>query len=78
MYLNDEGLVGGETSFPKIRTADPNGVPLNVKPKKGKAVIFYMLTPDGNRDELTQHAALPVIEGEKWLANLWIHDPVRQ
>ena len=75
MYLN-EGMKGGETSFPRWRNAETSG-PLNVTPEKGKAVIFYMLTPDGNMDELTQHAALPVTDGEKWLANLWIHDPIK-
>ena len=75
MYLN-EGMEGGETSFPRWRNAETSGA-LNVKPEKGKAVIFYMLTPDGNMDELSQHAALPVRRGEKWLANLWIHDPIK-
>jgi prolyl 4-hydroxylase len=71
MYLNDVPA-GGETSFPRWRNGETNEA-LNVKPVKGKAVIFYMITPDGNLDDLTQHAALPVIEGEKYFANLWIH-----
>lgn len=75
LYLN-EGMEGGETSFPRWRNAETTG-PFNVKPEKGKAVIFYMLLPDGNMDEVTQHAALPIQTGEKWLANLWIHDPIR-
>mmetsp|Transcript_24176 Transcript_24176/g.44743 ORF Transcript_24176/g.44743 Transcript_24176/m.44743 type:complete len:560 (-) Transcript_24176:372-2051(-) len=74
-YLN-EGMEGGETSFPRWRNAETSG-PMNVKPEKGKAVLFYMLLPDGNLDDLTQHAALPIQKGEKWLANLWIWDPVR-
>ena len=75
MYLN-EGMEGGETSFPRWRNGETTRG-LNVVPQKGKAVIFYMVTPDGNLDDLTQHAALPVTQGEKWLANLWIWDPVR-
>ncbi|KAL7467426.1 hypothetical protein ACHAXS_007665 [Conticribra weissflogii] len=43
-----------------------------------QAVLFYMLLPDGNSDDLTQHAALPVIKGEKWMSNLWIWDPFKQ
>jgi hypothetical protein len=31
-----------------------------------QAMIFYMKLPDGNLDDLSQHAAMPVIEGEKW------------
>jgi prolyl 4-hydroxylase len=71
MYLNDVPA-GGETSFPRWRNGETVNA-LNVKPEKGKAVIFYMIKPDGNLDDLTQHAALPVIEGEKYFANLWIH-----
>lgn len=75
LYLNDVAK-GGETSFPRWRNAE-TGESIKVKPEKGKAMIFYMVNPDGNLDDLTQHAALPVIEGEKYFANLWIHDPVR-
>ena len=76
MYLNDEGLVGGETAFPRARNAISDEGIKGV-PQKGKAMIFYMRTPDGNLDDLSQHAAMPVIEGEKWFANLWIWDPIR-
>jgi prolyl 4-hydroxylase len=75
LYLNNV-IEGGETSFPRWRNAE-TGESLKVKPEKGKAMIFYMVNPDGNLDDLTQHAALPVIAGEKYFANLWIHDPVR-
>ena len=49
----------------------------NFKPKKGNAVLFYNLLEDGNGDDLALHAALPAIEGEKWLANFWVWDPKR-
>lgn len=75
-YLNDEGLVGGETAFPRARSAETDQG-IKAVPKKGNAMIFYMKNPDGNLDDLSQHAALPVIEGEKWFANLWTWDPVR-
>jgi len=75
MYLNDVEE-GGETSFPRWRNAETSAS-LDVKPEKGKAVIFYMVNPDGNLDDLTQHAANPVLKGEKWFANLWIWDPRR-
>lgn len=70
MYLNNV-TAGGETSFPRWRIGHTNKS-LNVKPMKGKAVLFYMIKPDGNLDDLSQHAALPVIDGEKYFANLWI------
>ena len=75
MYLNDVEE-GGETSFPRWRNGETSDS-LDVKPEKGKAMIFFMTNPDGNLDDLTQHAALPVKAGEKWFANLWIHDPYR-
>ena len=46
-----------------------------VQPGKGSAVLFYNLLEDGNGDDLALHAALPVNEGEKWLANFWVWDP---
>jgi prolyl 4-hydroxylase len=70
MYLNDVPS-GGQTSFPRWRNAETTEA-LDVTPVRGKAMIFYMLLPDGNLDDLSQHAALPVIEGEKYFANLWI------
>ena len=74
LYLNDEGLVGGETSFPRWLNANTTEI-LKVKPELGKAILFYNQLPDGNYDERSQHAAMPVIEGEKWLTNLWVWDP---
>ena len=38
-------------------------------------MLFYNLLPDGNVDERSLHAALPVLEGEKWIANFWVWDP---
>jgi prolyl 4-hydroxylase len=75
IYLN-EGMMGGQTEFPRWRNAETSKG-MKATPKKGKAMIFYMKNPDGNLDDLSQHAALPVIEGEKWFLNLWTWDPVR-
>ena len=61
---------GGETAFPK----GADGLGFKVAPKKGNAVLFYNLLEDGNGDDLALHAALPAIEGEKWLANFWYDD----
>lgn len=67
-YLNDD-MEGGETSFPRWLNGKTQE-PLKVKPEAGKAILFYNLLPDGNFDERSQHAALPVTSGEKWLTNL--------
>ena len=76
MYLTDRPspTAGGETSFPK----GADGLGFKVTPKKGDAVLFYNLLPDGNGDDLALHAALPATEGEKWLANFWVWDPKRK
>ena len=36
---------------------------IKIVPKKGNAVLFYNLLDDGNGDDLSLHAALPVKEG---------------
>ena len=73
LYLNDMASphAGGETAFPKGN----DGLGIKVHPGKGSAVLFYDLLEDGNGDDLSLHAALPVHEGEKWLANFWVWDP---
>ena len=75
IYLTDmiSPTAGGETEFPKVR--DENNDTLKVHPGAGRAAMFYNMLEDGNVDDLTLHAALPVNEGEKWLANVWIWDP---
>jgi prolyl 4-hydroxylase len=75
LYLTDQETpnAGGETSFPK----GANGKGFKVPPVKGNAVLFYNLLEDGNGDDLSLHAALPVFEGQKWLANFWVWDPHR-
>jgi prolyl 4-hydroxylase len=74
LYLNDD-MVGGETSFPRWLNSETSQ-PLLVQPQRGKAVLFYNMLPDGNYDERSQHAALPVKKGEKYLTNLWVWDPI--
>lgn len=72
-YLND-AMTGGETSFPRWMNAETESA-LKVTPKKGKAILFYNLLPDGNMDDRSHHAGLPVLSGEKWLSNLWVWSP---
>ena len=76
LYLNDleSPEAGGETSFPKAA----DGAGIKVHPGKGSAVLFYNLLEDGNGDDLALHAALPIFQGEKWLANFWVWDPKRK
>ena len=43
----------------------------------GSAVLFYNMHEDGNSDRMTEHAGLPVPEGQgtKWVSNLCAHTP---
>eukprot|EP00934_Nitzschia_sp_Nitz4_P004050 Nitzschia sp. Nitz4//scaffold11_size288233//92099//93646//NITZ4_000758-RA/size288233-processed-gene-0.153-mRNA-1//1//CDS//3329534026//4040//frame0 len=74
LYLNGN-MTGGETSFPRWSNAETFHR-LSVAPEAGKAVLFYSQLPDGNLDDFSQHAAEPIRDGEKWLINLWVWDPI--
>ena len=65
-YLRDVPK-GGETGF--------NRLGVNVQPKQGTVVIWYNVEPDTTKRELlSQHAGLPVLEGEKYAFNLWFRE----
>lgn len=57
---------GGETEFPFLN--------LKVKPERGAALIWPSVQDQdpSKIDERTQHAALPVIKGTKYSANVWV------
>jgi prolyl 4-hydroxylase len=63
LYLNDVEA-GGETVFPQaneqfVENACENPQGFKVTPKRGRAVIFYSMLPDGNLDEFSLHGKLP-------------------
>jgi hypothetical protein len=64
VYLNDEGLEGGETDFPLLS--------LRHRGRRGDALVFFNLDPAGHPDRRTVHAGLPPTRGEKWLLSQWI------
>lgn len=84
IYLTNQSDpdAGGETAFLKAsyynNQTKKREVGFKVHPGAGSAVLFYNMLEDGNGDDLTLHAALPVKRGTKWLANLWIWDPYFQ
>jgi len=45
---------------------------LSVKAVKTEAVLFYSQHPNGTANFLTKHGGCPVLQGEKWVANLFI------
>ncbi len=61
---------GGETEFPRRG--------LRIRPVAGAALAFRNVLPDGRIDEDSLHAGLPVTQGEKWIATLWLREnPLR-
>merc|ERR1712177_178204 len=45
---------------------------LSIKPTNSKAVLFYSQYPNGTLDRTSIHGGCPVLDGTKWLANLWV------
>lgn len=64
VYLNDVDE-GGDTCFTKINKC--------IKPKKGKAVLFYSTDHDEELIHNSMHTGSPVTKGDKWVCNKWIH-----
>jgi prolyl 4-hydroxylase len=62
VYLN-EGMQGGGTRFLAIEKT--------FQPKKGQAVIWNNLYPDGTPNPDTLHSGMPVIEGHKVIVTMW-------
>lgn len=63
LYLNDS-FEGGETLF--TRRA------VQVKPRRGRLLIFANVDDGARVAPLSEHAGLPVTHGEKWIVTRWI------
>lgn len=62
----EQPLMGGGTVF-----LEPG---IQAEPVRGSAVFWYNLLRDGSSDYRTRHAACPVVAGEKWVSNIWLHE----
>ncbi|XP_066927149.1 prolyl 4-hydroxylase subunit alpha-2-like [Clytia hemisphaerica] len=66
MYYLSDVEAGGGTAFTFGKTT--------VYPSKGDAVFWWNLKQNGKVDESSKHAGCPVLMGQKWIANWWIHE----
>lgn len=67
MYFNSVEM-GGDTRFPRLND-------LRVRPRRGRALVWPSVLDEDlyEKDARTEHEAMPVIRGEKYAANAWIH-----
>ena len=63
LSLNDD-FEGGETQFPILGK--------RYRGRKGNALFFWNVEPDGTPDKRLLHAGLAPTSGEKWLLSQWI------
>ena len=65
-YLRDVPK-GGETGF--------NHLGVNIQPRRGSIIVWWNVEPNTTKREIkSQHAGLPVLEGEKYAFNLWFRE----
>ena len=64
-YLNDD-YEGGETFFPIKK--------IKVTPRKGRLLVWSNVDINGVEDSESLHAGLPVIDGTKYIAIIWIRE----
>jgi prolyl 4-hydroxylase len=71
IYLDDVES-GGETKFTKIN--------FEFKPKRGKAIIWNNLLPNGNGNAWSEHWGMPVQSGQKNIITKWFREqnPAKQ
>jgi prolyl 4-hydroxylase len=65
LYLNDVEE-GGWTQFPHIMS--------NIVPSTGTGILFRNTDAQNLQLRESLHAGLPVIDGEKWIASIWIRE----
>ena len=70
VYLNNVHR-GGATRFTRLNK--------QVEPETGKLLVFHNVYNNSNiKHDLSEHAGMSVIEGEKWAFNLWFREKSRK
>jgi hypothetical protein len=59
-------IKGGATVFPFMNVFIPA--------KKGSAAFWFNLHESGEGEYLSRHSGCPVLIGNKWVANKWLHE----
>jgi prolyl 4-hydroxylase len=65
VYLNDN-YRGGETVFTRTQLKFSGGI--------GNGLLFRNAEPGGGPDPTAEHAGMPVVNGEKYIASRWIRE----
>uniref|UniRef100_A0A1D1ZU81 Fe2OG dioxygenase domain-containing protein n=1 Tax=Auxenochlorella protothecoides TaxID=3075 RepID=A0A1D1ZU81_AUXPR len=83
LYLTDVEE-GGETTFllegkdglDRLRNIDYTkcDTGIQVKPRKGDALLFWNINPDGSLDQHALHGGCDVVSGQKWAATKWMRN----
>lgn len=70
LYLNSVEA-GGATVFPRLE--------LEIQPARGRMLLFENCSSEDatKPHPKSLHGSSPVVEGEKWIANLWFRERVR-
>lgn len=79
-YQNDPNLLNSNSKFQETKNKMPScldDTALAVKPKRGSAILFYNQLHDGTVDLNSEHGGCPIVEGEKFGANVWIWNAKR-
>lgn len=63
VYLNDD-FSGGTTSFPELG--------LEIRPQRGRCIVFDNLDGEGRTIPQSLHAGTPVRTGVKYVCNVWL------
>ena len=68
-----KAMGGARKRFQKICTGEITDS-VKVRVQKGAALLFFPVDENGDDDLLMVHGACPVLSGDKWIAQQWVHE----